>query len=107
MITKSEIMAAIRSLGVANESPELVKRLSEIAAGLGEHDEAVLIDRNQYFASILWQEEDVRSALEERGVDPTEENISLVLSDCDVSEMENCEHGWECIYAAIFRVFGS
>lgn len=102
---RHEIERAIEILSSANETPTLIRRLKEIVTDPEGSSEVDLIDRNKYFATILWQEEDIRSALEDRGIEPTDENIELVFDNLGISEMENCEYGWDCIYCAINETF--
>ena len=103
---KSELERAIKVLSTANETPELVSVLQRIVSDpeVGYH--VRLIDRNKYFATILWQTDDIRDGLKCRGIDPTDENVNRVFENLGIDEMENCEHGWECIYEAISCAFG-
>lgn len=102
---KSELVRAIEVLSAANETPELVSVLQEIVSDPESGDYVRLIDREKYFATILWQTDDIRSGLEDQGIEPTDENVDRVFENLGISEMENCSHGWECIYEAIGCAF--
>lgn len=103
MITKQHLRNAVKAL---QESGADVGTLKETLMDIIEDDENQdsdidLIDRNHYFASILWQEKDVRSELMERGYAPSDKNVSEVMSELDTDSMEDCSDAWEFIYKAI------
>lgn len=86
--------------------PALATFLKECAKTADANDRVELLDRNEYFASILWQKCDVKDFLiEERGYleeEITDEMVDSIIakirSDYDI---ENCEPGWEVIGAAV------
>ncbi len=62
------------------------------------------MNNNEYFGVVRWNNEDIKSKLEEMGIEPTEENIATVRCEC-----ENDHHftdamikaGWIAIECAI------
>ena len=59
---------------------------------------------NQHITSIHWMEEDIRTALEEKGFDTSEENINKVCSYLGLEKYlqeKSIEAGWDVIYNII------
>lgn len=107
MLTVEEIKNALVAIEKSqqcindNNVKTVVMELHQMIADRSDNDFVNLIDREQYFASILWQEEDIKEALLQHCIEPTSENVEKVLSVLDIKEMENCEHGWEVIETAL------
>ena len=81
-----------------------LKKICKDMARDDRDDTADLIDRSAYFATIMWQEEDIKDALREHGIKPTRDKIDKVICRLDTDEMESCEHGWDVINDTISRV---
>lgn len=59
---------------------------------------------NQHITSINWMEEDIRTALEEKGFDTSEENVNKVCSYLGLEKYlqeKGIEAGWDVIYNII------
>lgn len=59
---------------------------------------------NQHITSIHWMEEDIRTALEEKGFDTSEENVNKVCSYLGLEKYlqeKGIEAGWDVIYNII------
>ena len=59
---------------------------------------------NQHITSIHWMEEDIRTALEEKGFDTSEENVNKVCSYLGIEKYlqeKGIEAGWNVIYNII------
>lgn len=99
---KEDLTKAIAILKGCEDAPIcVIQKLQEIVDDPENGPDVSLIDRGHYFASILWQEEDIRSELRERGYECSKENVAEVLNYLDVEGMEDCGHGWGFIYEAI------
>lgn len=59
-----------------------------------------LIDRNRYFASVLWADEDIIGVLKEHNLDATEEVVCTV-ADAAKASLEDCSAGFEVIEQVI------
>lgn len=103
---KNALVAIEKSQQYINDKDvnAVAMELHQMIADRSDNDFVNLIDRERYFASILWQEEDIKEALLQHCIEPTPENVAKVLSVLDIKEMENCEHGWEVIEAALYNV---
>lgn len=80
------------------------KALVGVLRGFANDDECssvALINRNHYFATVLWQEQDIVDLLRENGIEASQKNISAVLNNLSVSDMEDCSKGWELLQAAV------
>jgi putative heme iron utilization protein len=62
-----------------------------------------LINRDHYFATILWQRQDIYDSLRSWGdfETITEEMVDAVLDHLSIEEMQNCSHGWDVIESTI------
>ena len=59
---------------------------------------------NQHITSIHWMEEDIRTALEEKGFDTLEQNVNKVCSYLGLEKYlqeKGIEAGWDVIYNII------
>lgn len=111
LVTKKELENA---LGLIKENDHegsagrVAECLGSILDVMGEdgREYAHIIDRDEYIATILWQKDDIRAALQEKGIEPSDGNVQAVLNDIMVGDLENCERGWGVIADGIERVFG-
>lgn len=103
MVKKKELEKAIEVLEKEEVSKELIEMLKGIAKNKAT-DEVNLINRCDYFAKILWQEEDIYCALEKNNIKPTKENISAVANE-SVGVLEDCSHGWDVLDVVISDLF--
>ena len=64
---------------------------------------------NIHFADVWWETEDIKTALNDAGIETTEKNVSKVLDECLENEERiiraMTEAGWEFIYDAVETVF--
>lgn len=88
---------------LANELNRIVEEASNNKYPSTNKQEIELINKNEYFASILWTRYDIKCTLEENGYEGTDENINAVLNEISISDMEDCENGWNIINAAFYR----
>lgn len=59
---------------------------------------------NEHITSIIWQDEDIKSALEEDGFDTCEENVAIVINSSGLEKYlqeRGTEAGWDVIHNAI------
>ncbi|MBR0420278.1 MAG: hypothetical protein IJI66_14045 [Erysipelotrichaceae bacterium] len=57
----------------------------------------------RYIAYKLWSREDIEDLLEEKGVEPTSDNVDLVITEIG-SQLSDCtDYDWEIINQAISR----
>ena len=106
IITK-ELENALPALRQMEGMGTLEKSLSEIAeTARKEGRETIdLIDRDRYFATALWYEQDIRDHLDQNGYDGTEENIDAVMDELNAEDMEDSmiSSGWDCIHNAFYE----
>lgn len=102
---KEDLVKTIDILKLHAEAPACVIQALQKIVDDDENDpsDIILIDRGHYYASILWQEDDIRSELRDQGYEASDENVEEVLSCLDIEEMENCSQGWDRIYDAIYK----
>ena len=67
----------------------------------GEYD---IINREHYFATVLWSLEDIKGGLISKGFSDDLENILKVRKQLSGGALEDCSDGWECIFQAIDRI---
>lgn len=98
MITKTDLKKAGRLLLQSSELKELGEDLIKIAdtTESAESYGVNLIDRNHYCATILWQTEDFVNAIENRGLEATDNILNYVISESRKG-LEDCSDGWETI----------
>lgn len=100
---KNELTKVIEVLEREDVSEDFIEILRGIMQNKAS-DEVNLINRCDYFATILWQEEDVVSALEKNDIKVTDERISAVMSEAE-GVLEDCSHGWEVLDTVIGNLF--
>ena len=68
---------------------------------------ALLTRESETFGNVRWCDEDIKDALEEAELPPTEENIAAVRARCEHPNFADTqiEAGWNCINAYISEVF--
>lgn len=98
--TKTEIEKAITELS----NPKMKSFLQAVLNDKECENKYDLINKDHYFATILWQKEDIKVALEEEDMPNNDDMVEKILDHIGISEMENCEHGWDCITDAIDRI---
>lgn len=104
-VDPSEIMVFI---GGKKERPKsfAMKKREKLASEMSVHELAMeLRSRPEVVAVQVWQEEDVENAFEtQKSIsDPDAELVAEVCNKAR-SNLENCEHGWDAIYAALDEV---
>lgn len=108
MIDKKELSKAIKILKDSKSiSEDLINTLQNIVdeEDTADDDTVELIDKNKYFATILWQNEDIRSMLKEHNIPISKENIDKIFDELDTTSMEDCSHGWDIMEDAFDRAF--
>lgn len=101
LLSQEETMKAVALL--EKEMPDLAKELREMTE---DTENVALFNRNHYFASVLWQEDDIIEALIRCNIEPTKENINRVLTAGGKFDgMKDCSYGWECLYTIIVDEF--
>lgn len=90
-----------RTLGIplTGEIPDTTKTMLD-AMSVHELGQA-LRNRDEVVAVTIWQEDDIRSALEEAGYEATHERV-VELSDNVQGGLEDCSRGWEVINDTIY-----
>lgn len=105
-VSKKALVQAIEILKVSDktdtkEALELINVLTTLAAR-SPYEYIDLFNRDEYFATILWQNEDVASCFKENtGRDATDEDMAEILNRISIGDMEDCSHGWDCIEDAV------
>lgn len=58
------------------------------------------------FAHVCWDKDDLAEALENHGIDPTEENIEKLYNEVNTHWLSDAmiETGWDFIYESIFNI---
>lgn len=102
---KDELVKVIEVLEKEEASKEFIEMLKGISKNKAS-DDVNLINRSDYCALILWQEEDIYCALEKNDIKPTDENISAVINEAK-GVLEDCSHGWEVLDVVIGNLFNS
>lgn len=100
-----------KAISVLKQTPNITSDLGDLCVALqqmltnenNQNSYVNLIDKEAYFAKILWQAEDIRSHLREEGLPDTDETVDEVLSYISVSAMEDCSDGWLYIYDAVAK----
>jgi len=89
--------------GLSESAAKVAAFLEGVLDGMKKSGEftSSLINKNECIGSILWVEEDVKSALTDEGYEDSEENVDEVLSKLISKDLENCESGWDAISDAI------
>lgn len=80
---------------------KMTKFLDEVLSDKDCDEEYDLINRDHYVASVLWQMEDIKAALEERGYATSDWNVEEIVGNINSEKMCDTEFGWEAIYQAI------
>lgn len=92
---KVELSKAIEVLEKEQVSPELVKTLKEIKEN-NFSDEVSLINRPDYGAVILWQEEDYIAVLKSEEIEVNKENLDFLIKESK-NDLEDCSSGWDSL----------
>lgn len=104
--TNVELKAAMRALEESDN--RAAQKMSQWLAEVVDDPECDgfydLINRDHYVATILWNFNDIKEALKERGFCTTDENADLVYAELIPEVMEDCSAGWDHIYATIDRL---
>lgn len=83
-----------------------IPRLKEFVSGRPESQVLSLLNRNDYFALKLWQEDDIKAVLDEMGYPCSEENVATVLASGDLDALSDCtDNDWNIISNAIRNQF--
>lgn len=101
-MSKQLTVGLLKQLSEGHDIPALESFLS------GRKDDEVLdlLNRNDYIATTLWSREDIASMLEERGIEPSEENIDAVLDSGCLKYLGDCnDEDWMMINDAITHAF--
>lgn len=88
---------AVDQLKETDQFKEKVLSRPKVVQNL-DHDENIV-------AWKIWTRDDIAGCLEEKGFEPSEENIDVIHCQTDVSDMlSSCTDGdWQCIYTEIGR----
>lgn len=88
---------AVDQLKETDQFKEKVLSRPKVVQSL-DHDENIV-------AWKIWTRDDIAGCLEEKGFEPSEENIDVIHCQTDVSDMlSSCTDGdWQCIYTEIDR----
>lgn len=103
-LTVNELTAAVEKLAKDTETKTVHDVLENILnAAKAEQRDIDLMDREAYIAAVLWQEEDIATALEEEHWEPTPANREAVKNEMCRKAMEEgmTERGWDYITEAI------
>jgi len=104
-ISKEAIKAGLKDMDyLGNPVHRPLREALEQMLKAMEHDNRDglnLIDRDSYIATVLWQEEDIKSVLEDRGFPTDEETVTEVLNHLSISQLEDCSDGFDVIHAAV------
>ena len=101
--TKGELLNAAAVL-LKSENKDAKKVGRELESMVNDPDcggDYDIINREHYFATVLWSLDDIRVMLRSKGYADTRQNITKVGSQLDVGGMEDCSDGWEYISQAI------
>ena len=101
---QSDILEAAKEL--LPKYPQIAGFLSECAKTTDRNNQVEIINRNDYFATILLSKEDIRALLiEEKGYleeEITDEMVDVIISKIHSDyDIENCEYCYEVISAAV------
>ena len=100
-ISCKELKRAISVLEKADSHGcEKIKKILKEIVKTSIEENVNLIDRNQYFATILWQDDDIKTALEERDFSTLSENVERIKTNSK-KQLEDCSHGWDVIDVVI------
>ena len=81
-----------------------IPELRDLITGKQNNTVLDLLDRNDYFASKLWCEEDIKDVLKEEGYPVTEANIMAVMNDDALNDLADCaDYEWNIIYDSVVR----
>lgn len=108
-VSKKEIedaLSILKANGGSAKAEKLCGALSYIIDGMGGREHADIIDRDAYIASVLWHRKDIEEALDERGLEPADENVGKAIGALDTGMLEDCSDGWDAIYDAVDSAFG-
>lgn len=103
-LTVKELSAAVEKLAKDTETKIVHDVLENILnAATAEQRGIDLMDREAYIAAVLWQKEDIATALEEEHWEPTPANREAVENEMCVRAMQEgmTERGWDYINEAI------
>ena len=95
---KEELARAVEVLEKSNDFPELVAMLKDICS-INTSQEVDLINRPDYFASVLWQDSDLEAALNANKIEVNEENLGRLKAETK-SSLEDSSSGWDIIMDA-------
>lgn len=64
-------------------------------------------EKGEYFGVVRWHEDDVREAFRQRGIDPTDEEVSRVIEFCESHHFTDrlIEMGWDVLDTFIGSTF--
>lgn len=103
--TKNELTEAVMCLTKeGNNTPATLKLAQALDKMLQEDNEYNLINKSHYFATVLWQRQDIEDSLKEDGFPATKENINKVLHELSISQLESCSDGFEHIHFIISTI---
>lgn len=107
-LSRKELEKTVLLLKDNPEVKNVCEALQKASEGLQKKnsDTVEAIDHNQFFARVIWQEEDIRTHLEDKGYEVSDENVNKVLQELDARRLVETmiEAGWEIIYEAVQNV---
>jgi len=99
-----EPQAEVLTAGVMREiiGDRNIPVLASLVEGKADSTYLNLIDRDDYFASKIWCEEDIATVLIENGYEDTEDNIQAVLGTGMLKVLNDCtDQDWQVITNAV------
>jgi hypothetical protein len=97
--TKNELEDIVEVLANSgNESAiKMAHKLAEMMQNDSESNVYNLINHKPYIASVLWDVDDIKEVLSEKGFTTTDENVSIVCRTGIVEALEDRLGGWDII----------
>ena len=97
--TKNELEDIVEVL--ANSGSEsaikMAHKLAEMMQNNSESNVYNLINHKPYIASVLWDVDDIKEVLSEKGFTTTDENVAIVCRTGIVEALEDRLGGWDII----------
>ena len=97
--TKNELEDIVEVLANSgNESAiKMAHKLAEMMQNDSESNVYNLINQKPYIASVLWDVDDIKEVLSEKGFTTTDENVAIVCRTGIVEALEDRLGGWDII----------
>ena len=97
--TKNELEDIFEVLdNSGNESAiKMAHKLAEMMQNDSESNVYNLINQKPYIASVLWDVDDIKEVLSEKGFTTTDENVAIVCRTGIVEALEDRLGGWDII----------